>query len=307
MPSAALHINQIAIDSQFYIWGSGEDIRKFNGTGWDYFDWTNSAVPSGAPYSLDTRSVSMDPYDNLWCGVAEGPTSGYSNSVQTAVFWIDTNNVSTGKSWKFSDLGDFNSVPQETSLVYACPFGDDVFAFVTPLNGVGGTAGISNYTRFSGVTGGRLFYYLKETDQWKETIPGYIWPHIYDIETKGLDGKSYCYYLATSEGMIRIPQGTLSLTNLTDGTQFISQATYYNTHTSGIPSDSVYCLDRDENGNIWVGTLAGLSFFDGYKFWNQLGGYTITSIKSRPNGHVFFAMNDPELNEGTGISINKKN
>ena len=301
MPSAALHINQIAIDSQFYIWGSGEDIRKFNGTGWDYFDWTNSAVPSGAPYSLDTRSVSMDPYDNLWCGVAEGPTSGYSNSVQTAVFWIDTNNVSTGKSWKFSDLGDFNSVPQETSLVYACPFGDDVFAFVTPLNGVGGTAGISNYTRFSGVTGGRLFYYLKETDQWKETIPGYIWPHIYDIETKGLDGKSYCYYLATSEGMIRIPQGTLSLTNLTDGTQFISQATYYNTHTSGIPSDSVYCLDRDENGNIWVGTLAGLSFFDGYKFWNQLGGYTITSIKSRPNGHVFFAMNDPELNEGTGL------
>jgi len=300
MPSASLNINQIALDSQFYVWGSGEDVRRFNGSSWEYYNYLNSAVPGpfGGSFSLDTRTVSIDPEEKLWCGVAEGPTSGFN---EVAVFYINTNDVDEGESWRFSDLGDFGGIPQETSFVYACPFGDDVYAFVTPLNGIGGTAGISNYTRFYGVTGGRLFYHLKETGQWKETIPNYPWPHIYDMQAKGIDGKSYFYYVATNEGLMTIPQGSLSTVELTDGTQIIKQAQVYNTHTSGIISDNVYALDLDEDGNLWMGTDKGLSFFNGHGFWNYGTTGPVTAIKSRPNGHVFYSTGDGELGQGAGL------
>jgi len=300
MPSSSLNINQIEIDHEFYVWGSGEDIRGFNGKGWDYYNYSNSAVPSdpAGSYALDTRCISIDPEQYLWCGVAQGPTAGYNN---VAVFSLNTNDVIEGRSWEFSDLGNFNGVYQEISTIYACPYGDDILAFATPLNGIGGTAGLTNYTRIYGVTGGRLFYYLKETEEWKETIPGYTWPHIYDIKAKGVDGVDYFYYVATEEGLLTIPQGTLSTVTLTDGTEIIRQAQVYNTHTSGIISDRIYSIDLDETGNLWIGTDLGLSYFDGHSFWNYGTTGPVTLVKSRDHGHVFYSMGDGELNQGTGI------
>lgn len=296
MPSSTLYINDIALDNEFFVWASGQDIRKYNGTSWEYYNSSNSAAPQASPYYLDTRSISIDPEGKAWVGVAQGPTSGFN---ETAVFWINTKNVTEGESWNFSDLGTF-SLKQEISLVYACPFGDDILAFSTPLNGVGGT-GASAYTRIYGVTGGRLFHYLKETDQWKETAPGYNWPHIYSIATKGDKGTGYYYYMGTSEGLFVVPQGILSTIELTNGFTYLQQATVYNTHTSGILSDKVYCLSFDENGNLWIGTDSGLSFFDGSEFWNYALNGPVTSVQSRPNGHVFYSKGDGELLQGTGI------
>lgn len=296
MPNSSLYINQIDLDKELFVWASGQDLRKFNGTSWDYYDSSNSAVPQASPYYLDTRSISIDTEDKAWVGVAQGPTSGYN---EVSVFWVNTKDVSEGKSWNFSDLGVFDQ-PQEISLIYACPFGDDVLAFSTPLNGIGGT-GASAYTRISGVTGGRLFYYLKETDQWKENVPNYNWSHVYDIKTKGYKGTEYFYYIGTDEGLFVIPPGTLATVELTNGEKYIQQSTVYNTHTSGIISDKIYCLSFDENGNLWIGTDLGLSFFNGEKFWNYPLDGPITAIRSRPNGHVFYAKGDGELLEGTGV------
>jgi len=300
MPSSSLYINQIDLDQEFYVWASGQDVRRYNGSSWEYYNSTNSAVPQVSPYYLDTRCISIDPDDKAWIGVSQGATSGIISQNQVAVFWINTNDVNEGDSWTFQALGTFDQ-QQEVSLIYACPFGDDVLAFVNPLNGIGGT-GASAYTRIKGATGGRLFYYLKEIDQWNETIEGYIWPHIYDIETKGYEGKDYYYYMGTSEGLFVVPQGKLQTLTLTNGSKYIQQAKVYNTSTSGIISDNVYCLDFDENGNLWIGTDRGLSYFDGVEFWNYgVTGGSITSIKSRKNGHVFYSMGDGELSQGTGI------
>lgn len=300
MPSSTLYINQIDLDQEFYAWASGQDVRRFNGSTWEYYNSTNSAVPQVPPYYLDTRCISIDPEDKAWVGVAQGPTAGNASINQVAVFWINTNKVDEGESWTFQALGTFDQ-PQEVSLIYACPFGDDILAFVNPLNGIGGT-GTSAYTRIDGATGGRLFYYLKETDQWDETIDGYVWPHIYDIETKGYDGKDYLYYMGTSEGLFVVPQGKLQTLTLTNGSEYIKQAKIYNTSTSGIISDNIYCLDFDENGNLWIGTDVGLSYFDGIEFWNYtVTGGPITCLKSRNNGHVFYAKGDGELAQGTGI------
>ena len=297
MPNTTLYINQISLDNEFYVWASGQDLRRFNGSSWDYYNSSNSSVPSTSPYYLDTRSISMDPEEKAWVGVAQGLTAGFN---EVAVFWVNTNNVTEGGNWKFSDLGSFTQ-PQEISTIYACPFGDDILAFATPLNGVGGTAGITGYTRIKGATGGRLFYYIKQIDVWKETIPDYNWPHIYDIKTKGYGGVDYLYYMATDEGLLILPQGTLQTLTLSDGTEYIQQAIVHNTHTSGIISDNVYCIDFDENGNLWIGTDSGLSYFDGTEFWNYPTSGPITSIKARPNGHVFYSMGDGELFQGTGI------
>jgi len=303
MASYGLIMNQIAIDSEFYVWGCGQDIRKFNGESWEYYDHNNSAVPSGFPYFLDTRSIDIDNEDILWAGVAQGPTAGLN---EFAVFNLDTNDVSKGKSWNFSDLGIFNE-PQEISLVYSCPFGDDVLAFSTPLNGIGGT-GTTGYTEVNGVTGGRLFRYFKEIDKWNEVVPGYNWPHIYDIKAKGYSGKEYFYYVATSEGLFSIPEGSQEVQYLNGGGQIIEQAEVYNTKTSEIISDNIYSIDLDEDGNLWIGTDIGLSFFNGKKFWNFYSTDTgiispgpITKVVARPNGHVFCSIGDGELNEGTGL------
>jgi len=303
MASYGLIMNQIALDSEFYVWGSGQDIRRYNGTSWEYYDHTNSAVPSGFPYFLDTRSIDIDGDDVLWAGVAQGPTAGLN---EFAVFSMDTNDVSIGDTWKFSDLGVFDQ-PQEISLVYACPFGDDVLAFSTPLNGVGGT-GTTGYTEVNGVTGGRLFHYYKEIDKWQETVPGYKWPHIYDIKAKGFEGKDYFYYIATSEGLFTIPQGSQEVQYLSGTGEIIEQAEVYNTKTSDILSDKIYSLDLDEDGNLWIGTDIGICFFNGKKFWNYpanvyfgSSGLPVTKIISRPNGHVFFTLGDGELGQGTGF------
>ena len=148
MASYNLIMNQIDLDREFYVWGSGQDLRRFNGANWDYYDYTNSAVPSGAPYFLDTRSISIDNEDKAWVGCAQGPTSGLN---EVAVFWVDTNDTNSGKRWNFSELGVFDE-PQEISLIYSCPFGDDILAFCTPLNGVGGT-GATAYTEIKNVAG----------------------------------------------------------------------------------------------------------------------------------------------------------
>jgi hypothetical protein len=299
MPSYNIAINQIDTDNQFFVWGCGQDLRRFNGASWEYYNYTNSVVPSSAPYYLDTRSISIDPEEKVWCGVAQGPIAGLN---EVAVFYVNSNDVYEGQSWNFSDLGTFTE-PQEISHIYACPFGDDILAFSTPLNGIGGT-GASGYvsSEISGVTGGRLFYHLKETDQWKETAPGYIWPHVYDIIAKGYDGKDYFYYIGTSEGLFIIPQNVLEYTTLIGGEKYLEQATVYNTKTSGIISDYIYSLDLDENGNLWIGTDMGLSFFDGYQFWNYpVSTGPITKVVSRPNGHVFYTSGDGENAQGTGI------
>ena len=296
MASYGISINQIDTDSDFFVWASGQDLRRFNGSSWEYYNYQNSAVPSSAPYFLDTRSISIDPYDKIWTGVAEGPITGLN---EVAVFYINSDNPEMGESWNFSDLGTFNE-PQEISHIYACPFGDDILAFSTPLNGIGAT-GTTGYTEINGVTGGRLFYYLKETDKWFETVPGYTWPHIYDIRAKGYDGKDYFYYVGTTEGLFTIPQGTLETSTLLGGDLIIEQAHVYNTKTSGILSDYIYSLDLDENGNLWIGTDIGISFFDGNRFWNYETGTPITKVISRPNGHLFYSSGDGELQQGSGL------
>jgi hypothetical protein len=297
MPSYSVVINDISQDENFFVWGSGQDLRKFTGTSWEYYNFANSAVPNSFPYYLDTRCVDVDPEGNVWCGVAQGPTAGTN---QVAAFYINSVDVKKGDSWNFSDLGTF-SVPQEISFIYACPFGDDVYAFSTPLNGIGGT-GTTGYTEINGVTGGRLFTYYKQTDIWKEVLPGYTWPHVYDMIAQGYDGKTYFYFVGTSEGLFIIPQGQLESIVLQGGERIPKQGQIYTTATSGIISNYIYSLDLDENGNLWIGTDSGLSFFNGMEFFNYPGATgPITKVKSRPNGHVFYAQGDGELSQGTGL------
>jgi hypothetical protein len=300
MASYTVTVNQIALDSDFYAWGSGQDLRRFNGDSWEYYNYQNSAVPDGSPYFLDTRCISIDNEDKAWVGCAQGPTSGLN---EVAIFYIETNNPKEGKSWNFSDLGTFNT-PQEISEIYTCPFGDDILAFCTPLNGVGGT-GNFQYTEIEGATGGRLFYYLKETDEWREKVPGYIWPHVYDIKAKGIDGKNYLYYIGTSEGLFVLPSGTNNYVDLQDGVgEIIEESEVFNKKTSLIYGDKVYSIDFDEDGNLWIGTNNGISFYDGVSFYNpSVSGIIgkITKVKCRPNGYVFYSKGDGEINEGTGL------
>jgi len=127
MSYSGLYTLGFDIDSNDRIWVVGQDLRMFNGATWTYYNYQNSAVPSVAPYYLDTRTVSIAPDGTKWVGCAEITTLD-----DPAIFYIAPDDVNIGKSWSFNDIDTFDT-PMEVSKIYACPYGNDVLAFLNPL------------------------------------------------------------------------------------------------------------------------------------------------------------------------------
>lgn len=299
MPGTGTYINQTALDSFNNVWIVGRDVSKLDGTVLTYYDYRNSAVPNSDPYYMDTRSISIDEDGTKWIGCAYAPSLG-----TPVVFSLEGPYGSTGQNWSSFEITGSTGGSIDVPTIYASPFGEEVLAFISPLNGGYGTGPIGVY----GVTGGDLYVYNKILETWKEPAPGFVWPHIYDIKAKGILGSTYEYYIATSCGIYIIPGGDLKISYFEGGEPYIDQATIWNSKNTSLPSDIIYSLDFDENGNLWIGTDSGIVYWDQSKFyvWNSssLGGLLsdeIFFVKSRPNGHVFFSAGNPEKGEGTGL------
>jgi hypothetical protein len=300
MASTGAYINAAELDKYNIVWAVGRGLNRFDGISSTYYTYLNSAVPSNGPYYLDTRSISIDEDSNKWVGCA------YSTQLPSTplVFMVEGQYAATGSSWSASDVTGSASQNLEVPTIYASPFGEEVLAFVTPLNGGYGTGPVGVY----GTTGGSLYSYSKTFQTWTEPAPGFTWPHVYDIEAKGIGGVTFKYYMATSQGIYIIPDGTLEILDLDGGIPYVSQAEIWNSKNTSLPSDTVYSLDFDENGNLWIGTAAGLVYWDQTKFyvWDSsnlpgLSSNEIFYVKSRPNGHVFFSAGNPQKEEGTGL------
>lgn len=128
MAYTGINFLQISLDSKDRVWVVGQDLQMFDGESWYYYNYANSVVPSDYPYFLDTRSISISDNDTIWCGCAQR-----SNLEDTAIFYIDGNDLNNGRSWKFSEIGTFE-VPVVATKVYASPFGNEVLAYFSPLN-----------------------------------------------------------------------------------------------------------------------------------------------------------------------------
>ena len=300
MASTGAYINQAELDKYNIVWAVGRSLNRFDGSSSTYYTSLNSAVPSNGPYYLDTRSISIDEDSSKWVGCAY--TTQFPST--PLVFVVEGQYAATGSSWGPLDIVGSTGSDLEVSTIYASPFGEEVLAFVSPLNGGYGTGPVGVY----GTTGGNLYCYSKVLQTWTEPASGFIWPHIYDIEAKGIDGSTFEYYLATSLGIYVIPDGDLEILQFEGGDPYISQAKIWNSKNTSLPSDVVYSLDFDENGNLWIGTDGGLVYWDQTKFYvwntsnlNGLQSNQIFLVKSRPNGHVFFSAGNPEKNEGTGL------
>ena len=299
MPGTGSYINQTALDNFNNVWIVGRDVSKLDGTVLTYYNYTNSSVPSNNPYYMDTRSISIDENQTKWVGCA------YTASLGTPlIFTLEGPYAATGENWSALEVIGSTGQSVDVPTIYASPFGEEVLAFVSPLNGGYGTGPIGVY----GTTGGSLYVYNKIFRTWTEPAPGFTWPHIYDIEAKGILGSTYEYYLATPFGIYIIPDGRLKVSYYEGGDSYIDQATIWNSSNTSLPSDVVYSLDFDEAGNLWIGTDSGLVYWDQNKFyvWNSsnltgLLSNEIMFVKSRPNGHVFFTAGNPSKGEGTGL------
>jgi hypothetical protein len=300
MASTGAYINQAELDKYNIVWAVGRGLNRFDGSSSTYYTYLNSAVPSNGPYYLDTRSISIDEDSSKWVGCAYSTTF----PITPLVFTVEGQYAATGASWGPSDIIGSTGSDLEVPTIYASPFGEEILAFITALNGGFGTGPAGVY----GVTGGNLYRYSKVLETWTEPAPDFIWPHIYDIEAKGIAGSTFEYYLATSEGIYIIPEGDLEILQLEGGASYISQAQIWNSKNTSLPSDIIYSLDFDENGNLWIGTDNGLVYWDKSKFyvWDStnlpgLSSNQIFIVRSRPNGHVFFSAGNPEKSEGTGL------
>ena len=299
MPSTGTYINQAQLDGFNNVWTVGRDLSKFDGTVSTYYDYLNSAVPSNNPYYLDTRSISIDEDNTKWVGCAYVPT--LPNSL---VFNVQGPYASTGQNWTSFDITGVTGNSVDVPTIYASPYGEEVLAFISPLNGGAGTGPAGVY----GVTGGSLYVYNKVLNTWVEPAEDFVWPHIYDIKAKGILGSTYEYYLATTQGIYIIPPGTLKVSSFIGGQPYVDQANIWNSQNSALPSDTIYSIDFDENGHLWIGTDSGLAYWDGSKFYvwdsSSLPGLLsdeIFQVQSRPNGHVFFSAGNPQKGEGTGL------
>ncbi len=273
------------------VWCVGRDLTVFSAGVWSVYDWTNSAVPSNAPWYLDTRSISIDSNDVKWVGCAVS-----SATSQVLIFAVEGPNASTGTTWNLDGFG-LGSPDWEVPLIYASPYGQEVLAFISPLNG--GVA--TGATCSPGATGGFLWNYNKITQKWQEVSPGYAWPVIHEIKAKGEEGRNWFYYLATDDGLQIINSGILIPSLLQDGTMFLPELKKFNKFNSSLNSEKVYSIDFDENGNYWLGTEDGLSYWDGQKFYNWAVPtiLPVTKVVARPNGHVFFRCGNPQSNPPT--------
>jgi len=273
------------------VWCVGRDLTVFSSGVWSVYDWTNSAVPSNAPWYLDTRSISIDADDVKWVGCAVS-----SATSQVLVFAVEGPDAARGSSWELNEFG-LGSPDWEVPLVYASPYGQEVIAVISPLNGGAATGA----TCSPGATGGFLWNYNKITQKWQEVSPGYTWPTIHDIKAKGEDGKIWFYYLATDDGLQIINSGTLIPSVLQDGTVYLPELKKLNKFNSSLNSEKVYSIDFDENGNYWLGTEVGLSYWDGQKFYNWAVpvALPVTKVIARPYGHVFFRCGNPQSNPPT--------
>ncbi len=298
MPTTFLYINDAKLDSFGDVWAVGRDLTKYDGTSWDYFDSSNSVVPSNTPYYLDTRSISIDSNDNKWVGCAV--TASLS---QDLIFVANGEQAATGESWSLSQFGNLSSISPnwDVPTIYASPYTEEILAFISPLNGGAGTGGTAN----TGVTGGYLWRYDKVVEEWSEVSPGYTWPHIYEITAKGEGGNFFEYYLSTNDGLQIIPSGKLDNAELNDGNLYIPQLRRLNSYTSGIGGNIVYSTSFDENGNYWTGTENGITYWDGKKFytWDYGSGAGVTKVVARKNGHVFFRIGDPFLLTSTSVGF----
>jgi len=301
MASTLINITDIAIDNSNDIWITGRDVHKFDGDTTILYNFQNSSVPSNAPYFLDTRTISIDPNGDKWIGCATAPYVS-----DCAIFKLIGEYAQDSISWTFSDLGLFGQT-WEVSKIYASPYGNEVLAFVSDLNG---GIGVTGATGPFGVTGGYLFRYDQEFKEWNQLLTGYNWSHVYDVKAKGINGDLYEYWIATDIGIVIVDGGSnLVEEPLFDFSSKIRKSRVLNSLNSPLPSPVIYSIDFDEDYNAWVGTSAGIVFITNegdYKVWSSsdlpgLPSNEITIVKAVNNGQVFFTSGDGYNYNGNGL------
>jgi len=294
-------ITDISIDRSNDIWITGADVVKYDGSVFNKYNFTNSAVPSNSPYYLDTRSISIDPIGNKWVGCATAP---YVSDV--IVFKLTGEYSQDSETWGLEDLG-ITGDSYEVSKIYSSPFGGETLAFITELNG---GVGVTGATGSSGATGGYLYRYEESLNKWSEILEGYTWNHTYDIKAKGIEGNSYEYWVATEIGILIFNGGSSRVElDLLDVGNTLGSVKILNSGNSGLPSSVVYSLDFDEDGNLWIGTKEGLVFLSSegeYKVWNSSNSdipspSEIFIVKASSNGQVFFTVGDGYNENGNGL------
>ena len=84
--------------------------------------------------------------------------------------------------------------------------------------------------------------------------------------------------------------------------------------SEGLPSSTIYCIEQDQNGNIWLGTPNGACLFDGKKFKtftkkDGLAGNEVRCILKDSSGKLWFGTNEgiSIFNYKTIKNIQKKN
>jgi photosystem II stability/assembly factor-like uncharacterized protein len=325
MAYSGLYALDLGVDTEDQIWVVGQDLRMFDGSEWTYYNYTNSAVPSAYPFFLDTRAISIAPDNKKWVGC--GMNSSFDD---IAVFYLDGDDPTRGKSWSFDDIDTFG-LPMEVSKIYACPFGNAVLAFLNPLNtsdvthsgsystvtywkeiGSGLTGSSAKFISFfddsEGYFGGpyedstddAIYYTSDGGENWEVSGNGYNIGGQIVAGSVGFSSNGVVVYLASSLAAYKY---LVSSNSWTPGLSLLPSST-------STPVDVAFCFSDTtvlvlyEDGNVDKSTNGGVNF----SAQSPISGSNFTRISGAFGSlRVFAAGASPSYSGAIFLSINTGN
>jgi hypothetical protein len=260
----------VAWDGDGDVWVTGEDVVKFDGTNYVVYNSSNSVVPGTG---ILTNVIIVDRNDEKWIGID-------NNMIPL----VKINDLDHTKSLSYS-VDDFvdnsgtpvcPSSPGSVKVIEINSNNGDIFAHFS--------SSVSSYTG--------LLYYDSMAKSWNlytTSNSDILSNDIRDIKLEFYEYKKWYLWVTTSSGISRF-----------DGVGFRN----YTSSNSGLPSDDIYSIEIDRQGNKWIGTDNGLVYWDRskWKVWNnstnpEISNGKFLNIIETGNSNIWF-MIDPSSSSG---------
>ncbi len=231
------HIWSLESINENEIWigtyGKGLKQFKYNDNKLTNWDLDNPQIRTQSVYY--NKSILADSKNNIWIGYWGVGTARINPTTGNSKVWL--NEPENHKSISHNDVW----VIKEDRLGR------------TWLGTVGGGLNL-----FEDKNGGIFHHWLYKKDDKNSLSSNNIYSICESKNSKSLTNSKTILWIGTSDGLNRFEINNINKLNVYD----IEIKNRFYTVSDGLPDNSVNSITEDINGNLWLGTGSGISFFD---------------------------------------------
>jgi len=311
---AQSQVRDICQDNQGYLWiGTNSGLSRFNG-----IEFVNYSIDDGLPDN-NIRKLYISKKGTLWVGTARGLAHFENQEIQSYIF---------EDQYRINDIAEFKDIMYVASNTGLIQFNDESFVQLED-NDVASyyyVRSMANYKDSILICGTKSGVYSWDGKEFEKfNIPGYDKLNVRNVKIVG--DKLYVsarriglfsYDLVSKKtNLFDLNYNTVSSINVdetsifgisTNSGAFLidkSQEMLYFNETNGLLDNSLECLFKDVEGNVWLGTDGkGLLKFSGtsvvsYSVDDNLGSDLVMSIQQDTTGKFIFGTYDAGITQMT--------